>query len=44
MGSVKWIVVSSSGQESEYDDFSMAFWAGMELYGDGNFVIQRKDE
>lgn len=41
---MKWILVSNSGKETYYDDFSMAFWAGMELYGDGNFKIVRNDE
>ena len=41
---MKWILVSSSGKETEYDDFSMAYWAGLELYGDGNFRIVKDDE
>ena len=39
-----WILVSASGKETEYDDFSMAYWAGLELYGDGNFKIVRKED
>ena len=43
MVKTKWIVVSESGKETEYDDFSMAFWGGMELYGEGNFIIRKED-
>ena len=38
-----WILESLSGIETEYDDFSMAYWAGLEQYGDGNFRIVKKE-
>lgn len=41
---MSWILVSASGKETEYDDFSMAYWAGLELYGDGNFSLRREKD
>ena len=40
---MSWILESTSGCEAEYDDFSMAYWAGLETYGDGNFRIVKKE-
>lgn len=37
---MKFILIGKDNVMAEYDDYTLAYWAGVELYGHGNFIIK----